>query len=90
MEYYIIQKKTAPFVDGGFWCVDIIVSSSETGTLYKDRVFGRTKKELLLSLKKGEAYIPKQGKVLEPYIKRTELLLSTSVSGAKLKSLKIN
>lgn len=65
MEYYIIQKKTAPFVDGGFWCVDIIVSSSETGKLYKDRVFGGTRKELLSNLKKGEAYFPKEGKVLE-------------------------
>lgn len=66
MEYFIIQKKTAPFVDGGFWCVDIIVSSSESGNLYKDRVFGRTRKELLLSVKKGETYLPKEGKVLEP------------------------
>lgn len=66
MEYYIIQKKTAPFVDGGFWCVDIIISSSVTGKLYKDRIIGGTKKELLSKVKKGEVYLPEEGKLLEP------------------------
>lgn len=70
LEYYIIQKKTVPYIKGGFWCIDIIVSSSETGKLYKDCVFGHTKRELLSNIRKGEAYIPKQGKVLEPYIKK--------------------
>lgn len=64
MEYFIIQNKSAPYVSSGAWCVDIIVSSSETGCLYKDRIFGRTQKELL-KIKKGNTYIPKQGKILE-------------------------
>lgn len=63
MEYYIVQKKTAPYVNGGFWCIDIIVSSSETGNLYRDRVFGRRIE--LLNIKKGDVHIPKLGKILE-------------------------
>lgn len=63
MEYYIIQKKTLPYVNGGFWCVDIIVASSETGKMYKDKVFGIRK--VLLKIKKGEIHIPKSDKELE-------------------------
>lgn len=63
MEYYIVQKKTSPYVEGGFWCIDIIVSSSETGNMYKDKVFG-TRKELL-RIKRGNIHIPKSDKELE-------------------------
>lgn len=33
MEYYIVQKKSQPYINGGFWCIDIIVSLSVTGRL---------------------------------------------------------
>lgn len=63
MGYYIVQKKSRPYVNGGFWCVDIIVSSSETGVLYKDLVYG--KRIELEQIKKGDTYIPKYNKELE-------------------------
>lgn len=63
MEYYTVEKKTAPYVNDGFWCIDIIVSSSETGNLYRDRVFGRRVE--LLNIKKGDVHTPKSGKILE-------------------------
>lgn len=63
MEYFIVQKKTQPYVDGGFWCIDITVSSSETGELYKDRVFGPRKD--LLKVKKGDIHTPKSGKEMK-------------------------
>lgn len=64
MESYIVQKKSVPYVNGGVWCVDIIISSSDTGKLYKDIVYGGRKRDLL-NIKKGDIHIPKAGKTLE-------------------------
>lgn len=64
MEYYIVQKVTRPYVNGGFWYIDVIVSSSKTGDLYKDKLSGRTRRQLL-QIKKGDIYTPNPGKDME-------------------------
>lgn len=68
MEYFIIQKKGEPYVEGGSWCLNVILYSSETGAMYKDTIIGGRKSDFN-QFKKGDVYTPKTGKVLEPYNK---------------------